>query len=79
MRIDQLLPTPTSVQPLEIPAELLESVLRHQTHLAALISSFRLAGLDEATVDASVRSLIDSYADELTTAIHTMIKEPNRG
>lgn len=78
MRIDQLQPTPTSAQPLEIPAELLDSVDRHQVHLAALISSLRLAGLDEATVDASIRTLIDSYAEELTVAIHAMMKDPDR-
>jgi hypothetical protein len=79
VRIDQLHPAPTAAQPLEIPAELLDSVRRHQTHLAALIASLRAAGLEEAMVDASVRALIDSYADELTAAIRAMMKETSRG
>jgi hypothetical protein len=79
VRIDQLHPASTAAQPLEIPAELLDSVRRHQTHLAALIASLRAAGLEEAMVDASVRALIDSYADELTAAIRAMMKETSRG
>ena len=74
MRINELHPTPTRAEPLEIPAELLDSVVRHQTHLAALISSLRDAGLDEQTVETSVRTLVDSYADELTVAIRGMMK-----
>lgn len=79
MRIDQLHPTPTAAQALEIPAELLDSVHRHQTHLAALVVSFRAAGLKEEMVDASVRSLVDSYANELTIAIRAMMKKPHHG
>jgi len=79
VRIDQLQPTPTSAQPLEIPEPLLASVLRHQAHLAALIESLRAAGVDETMVEASVRTLMDSYAQDLTVAIRTMMKEPHRG
>lgn len=79
MRIDQLEPTPTSADPLEIPPELLDSVLRHQTHLSALVVTLRAAGLGEDTIDASVRTLVDSYANDLTVAIHAMMKEPRRG
>lgn len=79
MRIDQLRPTPTAAEPLEIPAELLESVQRHQAHLAALIASLQAAGLQEDMVDASVRSLVDSYADELTLAIRSMMLDQHRG
>lgn len=79
MRIDQLQPTPSSAEPLEIPAGLLESVRRHQAHLSALIVSLRAAGLDEAMVDASIRTLVDSYADDLTVAIHAMMKDPEHG
>lgn len=74
VRINELHPTPTKAEPLEIPAELLDSVVRHQNHLAALIASLRDAGLDEQTVEASVRTLVDSYADELTVAIRGMMK-----
>ena len=79
MRIDQLQPTPSTAEPLEIPAELLASVHRHQTHLAALIVSLRAAGVDEEMVDASIRTLVDSYANDLTVAIRAMMKEPHYG
>jgi hypothetical protein len=74
MRIDQLQPTPTAAESLEIPAELLGSVQRHQAHLSALISSMRAAGIEGEAIDASVRVLVDSYADELTTAIRIMMQ-----
>ncbi|USU07612.1 hypothetical protein NF700_10895 [Sphingomonadaceae bacterium OTU29MARTA1] len=77
MRIDQLTPTPTDAAPIEIPAELLDSVSRQQTHLARLVESLRAAGLQEAMIDTSVRSLVDSYAAELTAAIRTMSKAPD--
>lgn len=79
MRIDELEPTPTNAVPLEIPAALLESVRRHQAHLATLVSSLRAAGVDEATVEASIRGLVDSYADELTRAVREMMKGDDRG
>lgn len=78
LRIDQLQPAPTTAEPLEIPAELLSSVQRHQSHLAALVASLRAAGLQEDMIDSSIRTLVDSYADELTTAIRQMMKEQGR-
>jgi hypothetical protein len=74
MRIDQLHPTATGAEPLEIPAELLASVRRHQAHLAALIASMRAAGVEGDAIEASVRILVDSYAGELTTAIRSMMQ-----
>lgn len=79
MRVDQLSPAPVSVEPLQIPAALQDSVLRHQTHLIELIANLRTAGVDEATIDASIQSLIASYSAELTVAIRAMIKEAQRG
>lgn len=79
MRIDELVPAPSSAEPLEIPAELLVSVNRHQTHLSALIVSLQAAGLSEEMVDASIRTLVDSYASDLTIAIRAMMKEPRHG
>lgn len=73
MRIDQLEPAPTDAEPLEIPAELLASVQRHQAHLGALITSMRAAGVEDSTIESSVRTLVDSYADELTTVIRGMM------
>jgi hypothetical protein len=75
MRIDQLHPIPTQAEPLEIPAELLASVHRHQAHLGALVSSMRAAGIDGDAIEASVRTLVDSYANELTTAIRNLMQD----
>ncbi|UZK65880.1 hypothetical protein [Sphingomonas sp. M1-B02] len=69
MRIDHLRPKPSIAAPIEIPAELLDSVNRHQANLAALIASLQAAGLQHAMIEASVRTLVDSYASELTAAI----------
>jgi hypothetical protein len=74
MRIDQLHPAPTAAEPLEIPAELLASVHRHQAHLGALVTSMRAAGIEGDAIEASVRTLVDSYADELTKAIRSMMQ-----
>lgn len=76
MRIDELRPKPTAAEPLEIPVELLDSVNRHQTNLAALIASLQAAGLEDDMIDASVRTLVDSYAGELTVAIRNFVKAP---
>jgi hypothetical protein len=77
VRISELEPTPSVAEPLEIPAELLDSVHRHQANLASLMASMRSAGLDDDMVNASVRTLIDSYAAELGAAIRTMMAGPN--
>ncbi|MGK6324750.1 hypothetical protein ACMGDM_16935 [Sphingomonas sp. DT-51] len=74
MRIDELETTPTDAPALVIPDALLSSVRRHQAHLAALIESLRAAGVDEATVEASIRGLVDSYAAELTSAVRQVLK-----
>ena len=74
MRIDELSPRPTNAGPLEIPPELHDSVTRHQAHLAALMTSLRAAGLPEDRVESSVRTLVDSYAAELTAAIRAMAR-----
>ncbi|WP_140851165.1 hypothetical protein [Sphingomonas glacialis] len=74
MRIDQLRPAPTPAEPLDIPPELLDSVNRHQTHLSALVASLRAAGVDDELVDVSVRTLVDSYADDLTVVIRAMMR-----
>jgi hypothetical protein len=77
MRIDELEPRPTLAEPLEIPVELHPSVMRHQSHLAALVASLRSAGLQEDMVENSVRGLVDSYAVELTAAIRAMAEVPD--
>jgi hypothetical protein len=79
MRIDEIHPALTTAQPIEIPTELLESVQRHQAHLSALVASMRAAGIEGDAIEASVRILVDSYADELTTAIRRMMQEDRHG
>ena len=79
MRIDQLQPRPSAAEPLEIPAELLSSVMRHQAHLAQLIASLQAAGLQDDKIESSVRVLVDSYASELTSAIRGMAKGQHDG
>jgi len=79
VRIDELEPTPSVAEPLEIPAELLSSVNRHQAHLTTLVASLRAAGLPTDMIETSVRTLVDSYADELTLAIRAMLKDSQHG
>ncbi|MGK6321753.1 hypothetical protein ACMGDM_01565 [Sphingomonas sp. DT-51] len=79
MRVDELEPTPSNAEPLEIPGELLASVNRHQANLAALVASLRAAGVQEQMVESSVRTLVDSYADELTMAIRELVKDRPHG
>lgn len=79
VRIDELKPTPSAAEPLEIPSELLSSVNRHQAHLTALVASLRAASLPDDMIETSVRALVDSYADELTSAIRAMPKVPQNG
>jgi len=79
VRINELNPKPTVAEPLEIPEALLGSVKRHQVHLASLVASLRAAGVHEDMVDASVRTLVDSYAEELTVTIRGLMKAEHRG
>lgn len=59
---------------IEIPAALQPTVRRHQASLAALVESLQAAGVDDATVEGSVRSLVESYRRELTAAIGHMVE-----
>jgi tRNA A37 threonylcarbamoyladenosine dehydratase len=79
VHIDHPRTTLTASTPLNVPAELLDSIARHQTHLAALVASLRAAGLQEDMIEISVRTLTDSYADELTTVIRKLMREERRG
>lgn len=79
MHINHLRPTLSDTIPMEVPAELLDSVARHQANLMALVASLRAAGLDEDMIDTSVRTLTDSYADELTIVIRGLMRGERRG
>ncbi|MET1757008.1 hypothetical protein ABVV53_16325 [Novosphingobium sp. RD2P27] len=61
-----------------IPPELIESVQRHQRHLAALVDSLRAAGVGEDVIEDSVGQLLDSYRAELTIAMRAMVSEKAR-
>ncbi len=78
MKVDHLHPKPSSVVAIEIPPELMESVSRHQAELAKLVVNLQAAGLPNDLIEASVRTLVGSYANELTSAILTM-KDRHRG
>jgi hypothetical protein len=56
-----------------IPPELRASMQRHEQHLAQLVGTLSAAGMNAATIDASVRQLVDSYREELTAAIRNMV------
>ncbi|UAJ12314.1 hypothetical protein [Polymorphobacter megasporae] len=57
----------------ELPPELRASVQRHQKHLGVLVVSLRAAGIDEGTIEASVRQLVESYGEELTVAMRAFV------
>jgi hypothetical protein len=61
---------------LEIPIELRASLLRHEQHLAQLVSTLQAAGLSAEMIDASVSQLVESYREELVLAIHGMVGMP---
>jgi cell division FtsZ-interacting protein ZapD len=73
-----LLSLPGELEQLTVPAELQESVERHQRHLAALVQSLRAAGVDETVIEASVSQLLESYRDELTAAMRALVLETAR-
>ena len=59
---------------LEIPAPLQESLDRHRNHLAELVVNLRSAGLDEAQIERSVSTIIESYRQELMRAMKAMAR-----
>ena len=61
-----------SFHEIEIPDELRAVANRHQRHVAELISSLRLFGVDDRLIERSIDELIGSYRAELVTAINTL-------
>lgn len=57
-----------------IPAQLTDSLKRHQQNLAALIVSLRSAGLDESTIESNVHEIVRSYEAELMVAIKALVR-----
>ena len=68
----------TRLEQISVPQELQASVERHQRHLAALVESLRAAGVGEEVIEASVGQLLNSYRDELTAAMRSLILEKSR-
>ena len=62
-----------------IPHELQDSVQRHQRHLMALVESLRAAGVGDDVIEASVSQLLDSYRNELTAAMRTLVMADSNG
>lgn len=55
-----------------IPEALQPSVARHQANLARLLESLRAAGMDDATIETAVTTLMASYKQELLAAIKAL-------
>lgn len=57
-----------------VPPELSESIERHKVHLVGLVAALRTAGVDSATIEASVDELVECYKAELVRAIRRMLE-----
>lgn len=57
---------------LQIPDELQEVAIRHQRHVADLVSQLRSAGMDDNAIERGVDQLIASYRAELVEAIKAL-------
>ncbi len=58
-----------------VPPALRASLARHRDHLARLVGNLRVAGVDEAKIEASVTVLVESYKAELLGAIKLMLEQ----
>ena len=59
---------------IDIPRPLQASLRRHREHLARLIANLQSVGLDEASIEASVTVIVESYKTELLGAIRSMME-----
>lgn len=55
-----------------VPDELREVALRHQQHVAELISKLRMVGMDNHLIEQSVDQLIASYRAQLLQAVRAV-------
>lgn len=60
---------------IEIPDCLVANVERHCAHLRSLLSTLGKAGIDEATIEASISQIVRSYEVELLHNIKNLHKE----
>ena len=56
----------------EIPTELVPSLNRHRENIARFVISLHSLGLGEKEIESSVSLIVDSYKDELLSAIRAM-------
>lgn len=57
---------------IEVPPELRDLTLRHQTHIGELVTQLRTVGLDDAAIEAAVDQLIGTYRAQLIDAVKAM-------
>lgn len=60
-----------------VPPWLRENLERHRVNLARLISSLRKAGVDDATIEASVNVVVESHRLELMGALKALAADPS--
>lgn len=77
--LDALATAPLLPAGIPVPPQFLPSIARHQKNLATLVHSLRGAGLDDAMIEANVRQLVETYRDELMTAVRALIRENAHG
>ncbi len=57
---------------LDVPPPLEVSLARHRRHLAELVSTMKMAGVNDRQIEESVSVLIAAYKEELMAAIRRM-------
>ena len=71
--------TPGPVAGPPLPHVLRANTARHEENLARLAETLRSAGLDEPTVQGSLRTVTASYAEELQSTMRSIIHAEGRG
>ena len=54
---------------IDLPPSLRDLAKRHQRNVADLVGRLRDVGLDEATIEAAVDQLVESYRSQLVVAV----------
>jgi hypothetical protein len=70
--VPEIRPSPNNYDGIEIPACLVANVERHCANLHTLVQSLGNAGIDEATIEASVLQIVQSYHAELMLNIRNL-------
>lgn len=56
----------------DLPPSLRALALRHQRNIAELVGRLRDVGLDEATIEAAVDQLVESYRSQLVDTVKAL-------